>query len=137
MYKWLKKTILTHPSVSIAVENASLFEFSPCLSWARLGKPIIFEYKMTQKMRFLTCHSRPFLRIEHIHQLPENANLFECFPYVCPEPVLAKWSFIYKNGQKAPLSYLPKACPATSSGAAAHEAGQALLIGDGKGSTRL
>jgi hypothetical protein len=23
-------------------------------------------------------------------QLQENGTLFECFPYVCPEPVLAK-----------------------------------------------
>jgi hypothetical protein len=25
------------------------------------------------------------------------------FPYVCPEPVLAKWSFLYKNGSKMPF----------------------------------
>jgi hypothetical protein len=28
-------------------------------------------------------------------QLPaKNASLFECFPYVCPEPVLVKRSFL-------------------------------------------
>jgi hypothetical protein len=30
--------------------------------------------------------------------LQENASVFECFPYVCPEPVLVKRSFLYKNG---------------------------------------
>jgi hypothetical protein len=25
-------------------------------------------------------------------------SFFECFPYVCPEPVLVKRSFIYING---------------------------------------
>ena len=26
-----------------------------------------------------------------------------CFPYVCPEPVLAKCSFVYINGSKRPF----------------------------------
>jgi hypothetical protein len=26
---------------------------------------------------------------------------FECFPYVCPEPVLVKRSFLYINGSKS------------------------------------
>jgi hypothetical protein len=29
---------------------------------------------------------------------------FECFPYVCPEPVLVKLSFLYRNGSKLPVS---------------------------------
>jgi hypothetical protein len=29
---------------------------------------------------------------------------FECFPYVCPEPVLAKCSFLYIDGSKMPFS---------------------------------
>jgi hypothetical protein len=29
--------------------------------------------------------------------------LFECFPYVCPEPVLVKSSFLYVNGGKRPV----------------------------------
>ena len=35
--------------------------------------------------------------------LQENGTLLLSFPYVCPEPVLAKLSFIYstKNGQKS------------------------------------
>jgi hypothetical protein len=31
---------------------------------------------------------------------------FLSFPYVCPEPVLAKSSFLYKNGAKMAFSYL-------------------------------
>jgi hypothetical protein len=33
----------------------------------------------------------------------ENATCFECFPYVCPEPVLAKCSFLNINGAKMPF----------------------------------
>ena len=31
---------------------------------------------------------------------------FLSFPYVCPEPVLVKSSFLYKNGAKARFSHL-------------------------------
>ena len=30
-------------------------------------------------------------------------SLFEYFPHVCPEPVLAKCSFLYINGTKRPF----------------------------------
>eukprot|EP01046_Picozoa_sp_COSAG06_P049376 COSAG06_NODE_7589_length_2449_cov_18.841769_2_plen_191_part_00 len=30
----------------------------------------------------------------------KNATLVSTFPYVCPEPVLAKWCILYKNGAK-------------------------------------
>jgi tetratricopeptide (TPR) repeat protein len=33
-----------------------------------------------------------------------KTSFFECFPYVCPEPVLAKSSFLYINGSKKPFS---------------------------------
>ena len=33
-----------------------------------------------------------------------NASFFECFPYVCPEPVLVKRSFLYINGAKGRVS---------------------------------
>ena len=40
-------------------------------------------------------------------KLRENGRLFfECFPCVCPEPVLAKRSFLCLNGSKRPFSYL-------------------------------
>jgi hypothetical protein len=32
-----------------------------------------------------------------------SCSIFECFPYVCPEPVLVKSSFIYKTTQKTVL----------------------------------
>jgi hypothetical protein len=31
---------------------------------------------------------------------------FECFPYVCPEPVLVKTAFLYINGSRIAFSYL-------------------------------
>jgi hypothetical protein len=40
------------------------------------------------------------------NQLQENALFFECFPYVCPEPVLVKSSFLYINGSKRPFFHL-------------------------------
>jgi hypothetical protein len=33
----------------------------------------------------------------------KTASFFECFPYVCPEPVLVKCSFLYINGGKMPF----------------------------------
>jgi hypothetical protein len=43
-----------------------------------------------------TCHLHP--------NGPEvNRSFFMSFPYVCPEPVLAKRSFIYINGSKRPF----------------------------------
>ena len=29
--------------------------------------------------------------------LQENASFVECFPYVCPEPVLERWSFLVRT----------------------------------------
>jgi hypothetical protein len=33
--------------------------------------------------------------------LRENGTFFECFPYVCPEPVLVKSCILYINGSKS------------------------------------
>jgi hypothetical protein len=38
------------------------------------------------------------------HSGCEKRHLFLSFPYVCPEPVLAKGSFLYINGAKMPFS---------------------------------
>ena len=35
--------------------------------------------------------------------LQQKRSFFECFPYVCPEPVLVKISFLYINGAKTRL----------------------------------
>jgi hypothetical protein len=40
--------------------------------------------------------------------LRENGLVFD-FPYVCPEPVLVKRSFLCINGQKRPFSHLVRA----------------------------
>jgi hypothetical protein len=45
---------------------------------------------------------------DHIECTVRNATLFWSFPYVCPEPVLAKSSFLYINGAKMAFSYLYK-----------------------------
>jgi hypothetical protein len=37
-------------------------------------------------------------------QARKMVAFFECFPYVCPEPVLVKSSFIYINGSKKALA---------------------------------
>jgi hypothetical protein len=36
-------------------------------------------------------------------QVRKTVSLFWSFPYVCPEPVLAKCSFLYINGSKMPF----------------------------------
>ena len=33
----------------------------------------------------------------------EKRSFFECFPYICPEPVLVKCSFLDVNGSKRPF----------------------------------
>ena len=33
----------------------------------------------------------------------KKRSFFECFPYVCPEPVLVKCSFLCINGSKRPF----------------------------------
>ena len=40
----------------------------------------------------------------------ETASLFECFPYVCPEPVLVKSSHLYINGAKRRVSLPARPC---------------------------
>ena len=37
-----------------------------------------------------------------IHLRKQRWSVFECFPYVCPEPVLVKRSHSYTNGSKRP-----------------------------------
>jgi hypothetical protein len=43
------------------------------------------------------------LRTETQMQVRKRRRIFECFPYVCPEPVLVKCSFLYTNGSKRPF----------------------------------
>jgi hypothetical protein len=47
----------------------------------------------------------------------EKAVLFfECFPYVCPEPVLVKTSHLYTNGFKRPFPHTLPSMPAIKVG---------------------
>eukprot|EP01046_Picozoa_sp_COSAG06_P079749 COSAG06_NODE_27141_length_599_cov_15.512000_1_plen_156_part_01 len=38
-----------------------------------------------------------------------NVSFFECFPYVCPEPVLVKWSFLFTNGVAKKVAFFAPA----------------------------
>ena len=63
---------------------------------------------------------RPLVKVDaRCRSLCTNAtrSFFECFPYVCPEPVLVKSSFLYINGSKRTFCYLRAVwrwCRATS-----------------------
>eukprot|EP01046_Picozoa_sp_COSAG06_P032215 COSAG06_NODE_3202_length_5693_cov_3.420272_4_plen_125_part_00 len=61
----------------------------PSLSWQIFG----FCYNMAQK-------SAPF-PVASLASCEKCHSFFECFPYVCPEPVLVKCSFLYINGAKS------------------------------------
>ena len=99
-------------------EIASLFELSPCLSRACLGKMIVFRMKMaSQKRRFFapahqSFRPRPeFLDAQLLQLLLKRLCSFVCvFPSVCPEPALVKGSFSSINSGPKPsgFSYRPK-----------------------------
>jgi hypothetical protein len=85
-----------------------LFEFSLCLSRACLGKTIVFIRKILHERRqmgfFLTIARESAIaftwksaprRDEPPVAPEEKRSFFERFPYVCPEPVLVKCSFLY------------------------------------------
>jgi hypothetical protein len=45
------------------------------------------------------CEGEKDLRV-HQEDLRKTRLRFECFPYVCPEPVLVECSFLYKEWRK-------------------------------------
>ena len=47
--------------------------------------------------------------------LRTNGPFFECFPYVCPDPVAVQRSFLYTNGSKRPFLFTSP-CEATLPG---------------------
>jgi hypothetical protein len=53
-----------------------------------------------------TSHLSASLSSVHFVSVCDKTVFFECFPYVCPEPVLVKSSFLYINGAKRPLFHL-------------------------------
>jgi hypothetical protein len=90
-------TPLALPSGPATKETGRLFwVLSLCLSRACLGKMIHFYTQMAKKQTVLL----PAVVVSGIISLPAEMHLlfWVLFPYVCPEPVLAKRSFIYKNG---------------------------------------
>jgi hypothetical protein len=44
--------------------------------------------------------------IDFVLPAATKRSVFECFPYVCPEPVLVKSSFLCINGSKRPFFHL-------------------------------
>ena len=60
----------------------------------------VFEYIWPKNAVF--SHAIWLSAMVWIHGIPKkNATLFLSFPYVCPEPVLVKCSFLYINGSKS------------------------------------
>eukprot|EP01046_Picozoa_sp_COSAG06_P036974 COSAG06_NODE_4130_length_4539_cov_16.856532_1_plen_62_part_00 len=60
--------------------------FVPSLSRACLGKKIVFTYKWLKKGVF--APRIPLL--PRATSCKETVPFFECFPYVCSEPILVK-----------------------------------------------
>ena len=114
--------------------NHRAFSVSRCLSRACLGKPVVsgaFPDVCPEPVLVnLSCFSIPKMprkeallsfrtRVERgrlqrrqlpAHQLQEKRRLFECFPYVCPEPVWAKRSLLHSIiGAKTAFSHLRRA----------------------------
>eukprot|EP01046_Picozoa_sp_COSAG06_P036509 COSAG06_NODE_4031_length_4641_cov_24.869661_3_plen_265_part_00 len=83
-----------------------------CLSRACLGKMPSFWVSngIAKEMRFYAFFVPHAVRRSGSSAKPgerkfiRNAGLFLSFPYVCPERVLVKISFLYKNGSKRPRS---------------------------------
>ena len=78
---------------------------SQCVSRACLGKVVHHNWhqKVDHKTPFLltsdTTPPRMDPALPHLRKTP--LTFFECFPHVCPEPVLVKCSFLYTNGAKS------------------------------------
>ena len=66
------------------------------MSRACLGKMIILSIKWRRRYAFFAPR----------FPSGEETLFFWSFPYVCPEPVLVKSSFIYINGSKRPFFHL-------------------------------
>jgi|EP01046_Picozoa_sp_COSAG06_P069213 hypothetical protein len=81
----------------------SFFEFSLCFSRACLGKTMHFIYKRCKKWRvsYLASAAPPGVCVRA--QKSTGGFVLWSFPYVCPEPVLVKSSFLYINGSKRPF----------------------------------
>ena len=101
----------------LALRNTHFFlSFSLCLSRACLGKKMNFSIEWRKKGRRFSHHV-PHRHLEHRHAAIGTGGackkthhlFFECFPYVCPEPVLIKRSFLVQNGSAEDAVFLPVA----------------------------
>eukprot|EP01046_Picozoa_sp_COSAG06_P055648 COSAG06_NODE_10294_length_1708_cov_1.897452_1_plen_214_part_00 len=81
---------------------APFFIYKASFYQDRLGTNI---RKIQKKWRFLSYRLLDGGRAGHGRHLRKTRLCFECFPYVCPEPVLAKRSHLYINGSKRPFSH--------------------------------
>ena len=63
------------------------------------GRPLVLIQRVATGPRFKWL-AAGWLAISNWKLCKKTVSCFECFPYVCPEPVLAKRSFFYTNGSK-------------------------------------
>jgi hypothetical protein len=77
--------------VNLGRKNASLL-FATFPGFVFLGKKIVCKHNGSKKGIFRTCSVRGrYNRSPRALRVPEKTvPLFECFPHVCPEPVLVK-----------------------------------------------
>ena len=78
--------------------------------------PLLLPVKLPETAATLSCSilpassaselSQSIIIIPLLLQERKRITLFECFRYVCPEPVLVKRSHLYMNGAKLPFYHL-------------------------------
>jgi hypothetical protein len=77
--------------------------------------PLLLPVKLPETAATLSCSILPASSASELSQsiiiIPvlqerKRITLFECFRYVCPEPVLVNRSHLYMNGAKLPFYHL-------------------------------
>ena len=100
---------LARPSACMRKRASLFFEFFPygCPEPV-LVKRSLLVYKMASPKRSHELFA-PELGGDAISPHLRERSAFECFPYVCPEPVLVKWSSLLAlqsvDGPKRPFSH--------------------------------
>jgi hypothetical protein len=105
----------------MAVDHSRVQSLPSSLSRACLGKNIASRFsqeedrKVGKERKKDSRRERDFfactptcrdLDLSRVDATEEWRSFFWSFPYVCPEPVLVKCSFLYINGSKSPFSDL-------------------------------
>ena len=64
------------------------------------------EHNRLAHRRLATVRKKPFRLLDGANTLPpeETRSFLGVFPMFCPEPVLVKRSFLYRNGSKRPFT---------------------------------